>query len=177
DDLLALARIDAGLELQLEPVDLLALAEAEVSRSRLLAADLDIEAEGIPVVVLGDPQRLAQILVNLSDNARQATGPQGKVRIDVGVFAGRAMLTVKDNGPGVAHPDRERIFDRLTRLDEARDRRSGGSGLGLAIARGVARAHGGDLACATPTPGEPGAAFVLTLPLTPATTRWAPAPV
>ncbi|PRY46880.1 sensor histidine kinase [Umezawaea tangerina] len=170
DDLLALARIDAGLELQLERVDLLALAEAEVSRSRLLAADLDIEADGIPVVVLGDPQRLAQILVNLSDNARQATGPQGKVRLDVGVFAGRAVLTVKDNGPGVANPDRERIFDRLTRLDEARDRRHGGSGLGLAIARGVARAHGGDLTCTTPQPGEPGATFALTLPLTPGLT-------
>ncbi|WNV82499.1 HAMP domain-containing sensor histidine kinase [Umezawaea sp. Da 62-37] len=176
DDLLALARIDAGLELQLERVDLLALAEAEVSRSRLLAADLDIEAEGIPVTVLGDPQRLAQILVNLSDNARQATGPQGKVRLHVGVFAGRAMLTVKDNGPGVAYPDRERIFDRLTRLDEARDRRSGGSGLGLAIARGFARAHGGDLGCTTPSPGEPGAAFVLTLPLSPITTSRTPTP-
>ncbi|MEO6086263.1 MAG: HAMP domain-containing sensor histidine kinase [Umezawaea sp.] len=167
DDLLALARIDAGLELHLEPVDLLALAEAEVSRSRLLAPELDIEADGVPVVVEGDPQRLAQVLVNLSDNARQATGPQGKVRLFVGVFAGRAMVTVKDNGPGVAIPDRERIFDRLTRLDEARDRRHGGSGLGLAIARGMARAHGGDLTCSTPAPGEPGAAFVLSLPLTP----------
>jgi two-component system, OmpR family, sensor kinase len=165
DDLLALARIDAGLELQFEPVDLLALAEAEVSRSRLLAPDLDIEAEGVPVVVDGDPQRLAQVLVNLSDNARQATGPQGKVRLSVRVFAGRALVAVKDNGPGVAFPDRERIFDRLTRLDEARDRRHGGSGLGLAIARGVARAHGGDLACSAPEPGEPGATFVLSLPL------------
>ncbi|MCS7479685.1 sensor histidine kinase [Umezawaea endophytica] len=165
DDLLALARIDAGLELQFERVDLLALAEAEVSRSTLLAPDLDIEAEGAPVVVDGDPQRLAQVLVNLSDNARQATGPQGKVRLTVGVFAGRALVTVKDNGPGVAFRDRERIFDRLTRLDEARDRRHGGSGLGLAIARGVARAHGGDLTCAVPDPGEPGAAFVLSLPL------------
>ena len=165
DDLLALARIDAGLELQLESVDLLALAEAEVSRSGLLAPDLDIEAEGIAVSVVGDPQRLAQVLVNLSDNARQATGPEGKVRLRVGVFAGRATITVKDNGPGVAFSDRERIFDRLTRLDEARDRRHGGSGLGLAIARGVARAHGGDLTCAAPDPGEPGAAFVLSLPL------------
>jgi two-component system, OmpR family, sensor kinase len=167
DDLLALARIDAGLELHLEPVDLLALAEAEVSRSRLLAAELDIDADGVPVVVEGDPQRLAQVLVNLTDNARQATGPQGKVRLTVTVFAGRALVTVKDDGPGVAFPDRERIFDRLTRLDEARDRRHGGSGLGLAIARGVARAHGGDLTCSTPDPGEPGAAFVLSLPLTP----------
>lgn len=165
DDLLALARIDAGLELQREPVDLLALADAEASRSRLLAPELDIKAEGIPVIVEGDAQRLAQVLANLSDNARQATGPLGKVRLLVGVFDGRARLTVKDNGPGVAAPDRARIFDRLTRLDEARDRRSGGSGLGLAIARGVARAHGGDLRCAAPDPGEPGAAFVLSLPL------------
>jgi two-component system OmpR family sensor kinase len=165
DDLLALARIDAGLELQREPVDLLALTEAEVSRSRLLAPELDIEAEGIPVTVDGDAQRLAQVLANLADNARQATGPQGKVRLLVGVFDGQATLTVKDNGPGVAAWDRARIFDRLTRLDEARDRRSGGSGLGLTIARGVALAHGGDLNCVAPEAGEPGAAFVLSLPL------------
>jgi signal transduction histidine kinase len=163
DDLLALARIDAGLELQREVVDLHALAEAEVTRSRLLAPELDIEVDGTAVLLTGDPQRLAQVLANLADNARQATGPQGRVRLWVGVLDGRAALTVTDNGPGIPEPDRERIFDRLTRLDEARDRRSGGSGLGLAIARGVARAHGGDLTCVAPEPGAPGAVFLAVL--------------
>ncbi|CAL9629349.1 Adaptive-response sensory-kinase SasA [Actinosynnema sp. ALI-1.44] len=151
DDLLALARIEAGLELHRERVDLLALADAEVGRTRLLAPDFDIAASGTSAHVWGDPQRLAQVLANLADNARQATGPSGTVRLHVSTAGSYALLTVTDDGPGVPPEDRERIFDRLVRLDEARDRRSGGSGLGLPIARGVVRAHGGELSCITPT--------------------------
>ncbi|MFD0201354.1 MULTISPECIES: ATP-binding protein [Saccharothrix] len=150
DDLLALARIEAGLELHRERVDLLALAEAEVGRTQLLAPDFDIAAEGEPAFVRGDPQRLAQVLANLADNARQATGLSGRVRLRVSQEGGFAVLVVSDNGPGVPAEDRERIFDRLVRLDEARDQRSGGSGLGLPIARGVVRAHGGELSCIAP---------------------------
>lgn len=157
DDLLALAQLDAGYEMQRESVDLLALAEAEVARTRFVAPDFDISAEGESVVVLGDGQRLAQVLVNLVDNARQAAGPAGMVRIVVD----SSGFTVSDNGPGVPETERERIFDRLVRLDDARDRRSGGSGLGLAIARGVVRAHGGELTC---EPAESGAVFRVTLP-------------
>ncbi|GHH56942.1 sensor histidine kinase [Lentzea cavernae] len=157
DDLLALAQLDAGYEMQRESVDLLALAEAEVSRTRFVAPDFDITAEGVPVAVVGDGQRLAQVLANLVDNARQATGPSGAVRIRVDLTG----FTVSDNGPGVPETERERIFDRLVRLDDARDRRSGGSGLGLAIARGVIRAHGGDLTC---EPSAQGAVFRVVLP-------------
>ncbi|MBB5956114.1 signal transduction histidine kinase [Saccharothrix tamanrassetensis] len=163
DDLLALARIDAGLELYRERVDLLALAEAEVSRTRLLAPDFDIAAEGTSAHVSGDPQRLAQVLANLADNARQATGPSGQVRLHVSTVGSYARLVVSDDGPGVPPQDRDRIFDRLVRLDEARDRRSGGSGLGLPIARGVVRAHGGDLSCIAFA--SPGAAFQVRIPL------------
>ncbi len=157
DDLLALAQLDAGYEMQREQVDLLGLAEAEVARTRFVAPDFDISVEGVPVVVVGDGQRLAQVLANLVDNARQATGPQGKVRIRVDLTG----FTVADDGPGVPEPERERIFDRLVRLDDARDRRSGGSGLGLAIARGVVRAHGGELTC---EPSAGGAVFRVVLP-------------
>ncbi|MER5262419.1 HAMP domain-containing sensor histidine kinase [Actinosynnema sp. NPDC002837] len=150
DDLLALARIEAGLELHRERVDLLALAEAEVGRTQLLVPDFDIAAEGESEFVSGDPQRLAQVLANLADNARQATGPSGRVRLRVSRVGSFARLVVSDNGPGVPPEERERIFDRLVRLDEARDQRSGGSGLGLPIARGVVRAHGGELSCTTP---------------------------
>ncbi|MBY8851972.1 HAMP domain-containing histidine kinase, partial [Saccharothrix sp. MB29] len=119
DDLLALARIDAGLEPHRERVDLLALAEAEVGRTRLLAPDFDIAAEGRSAHVSGDPQRLAQVLANLTDNARQATGLDGRVRLRVSAADGLVVLTVVDDGPGVAPADRERVFDRLVRLDEA----------------------------------------------------------
>ncbi|MEU7475790.1 HAMP domain-containing sensor histidine kinase [Lentzea sp. NPDC042327] len=157
DDLLALAQLDAGYEMQREQVDLLALAEAEVARTRFVAPDFDIAAEGVSAVVVGDGQRLAQVLANLVDNARQATGPHGTVRIRVDLTG----FTVSDNGPGVPDAERERIFDRLVRLDDARDRRSGGSGLGLAIARGVVRAHGGELSC---EPASGGAVFRVVLP-------------
>ncbi|MFD5824964.1 sensor histidine kinase [Lentzea sp. NPDC060358] len=157
DDLLALAQLDAGYEMQRETVDLLGLAQAEVARTRYVAPDFDITAEGVPVTVVGDGQRLAQVLANLVDNARQASGPQGTVRIRVDP----AGFTVTDNGPGVPDGERERIFDRLVRLDDARDRRSGGSGLGLAIARGVVRAHSGELTC---EPSAAGAVFRVVLP-------------
>lgn len=160
DDLLALAQLDAGYEMQRESVDLLGLAEAEVARTRYVAPDFDIAVEGVPVVVVGDGQRLAQVLANLVDNARQATGPSGAVRIRVDLTG----FTVSDDGPGVPESERERIFDRLVRLDDARDRRSGGSGLGLAIARGVVRAHGGELTCEA---SESGAVFRVVLPQQP----------
>jgi signal transduction histidine kinase len=73
-------------------------------------------------------------------------------------------VTVHDAGPGVPAADRDRIFDRLVRLDPARDERAPGAGLGLTIARGIARAHGGDVTCEPPPPGSGGAVFVLWLP-------------
>jgi signal transduction histidine kinase len=87
----------------------------------------------------------------------------------VGVDGGVARVAVRDEGPGVPDGERERVFDRMVRLDEARSggaggARGGGAGLGLAIAREAARAHGGDLVCAAPDDGSPGAVFVLTLP-------------
>ena len=75
------------------------------------------------------------------------------------------MIDVWDSGPGVPPSERERIFERLVRLDHGRTHDAGGSGLGLAIARGYARAHGGDLRCEDPR--GPGALFRLTLPLVP----------
>ncbi|SHK90648.1 Signal transduction histidine kinase [Pseudonocardia thermophila] len=158
EDLLALARIDAGIELQREPVDLLELARAEIDRARLLDPDRPITLDGSSSVVDGDPARLAQVLANLLDNARKHTPP----RTPVAVHVGDGRLRVTDRGPGIPAADRERIFDRLVRLDTART--AGGAGLGLAIARGIARAHGGDLRCLEPASGT-GAVFELSLPV------------
>jgi len=159
DDLLVLARLDAGLDLRREPVDLLDLARAEAERAQLLAPDRPVEVTGEAVVVPGDPARLAQVLGNLLDNVRRHAGG---TRVAVSVHGGDpATVLVTDDGPGVPPADRERIFDRLVRLDEARAG-EGGAGLGLAIARGIARAHGGDLRCVEPPSGR-GAAFALTL--------------
>ncbi|GAA5139324.1 sensor histidine kinase [Pseudonocardia adelaidensis] len=159
DDLLVLARLDAGLELRHEPVDLLELARSEAERAQLVAPGQQVEVRGEPVRVRGDSSRLAQVLGNLLDNARRHAGPGA---VTVTVSAGDpATVLVADDGPGVPPADRERIFDRLVRLDEARGE-DGGAGLGLAIARGIARAHGGDLRCVDPPSGR-GAAFELSL--------------
>jgi two-component system OmpR family sensor kinase len=115
-------------------------------------------------VVDGDPVRLAQIIGNLLDNARTASGPSGSVAVDLAPAGGWWRVDVTDDGPGVPQGDRERIFDRLARLDGSRTRDRGGFGLGLSIARALARAHGGDLVCTAPDGGR-GAVFVLTLPV------------
>jgi signal transduction histidine kinase len=161
NDLLELARLDAGAAIAREPVSLLPLARAQADRTGLLAPEVTVEVAGEDARVLGDADRLTQIMANLVDNALQAMDGHGTLSISVA----QDRFTVSDTGPGVPDAERERIFDRLVRLDDARSRRSGGSGLGLAIARGIARAHGGDLRCDA-APGG-GAAFTLS-GLTPA---------
>lgn len=167
DDLLDLARIDAGVELNRAPVDLRALAEGQADRIRLLAPELTVEVSGPELTVFADAARITQILANLLDNARQATPPDGRISIVLDTSGPFAEVLVIDSGYGVPPEERDRIFDRLVRLDEARDRRSGGSGLGLAIARGFARAHGGELSCEYVPPGTAGAVFRLLLPIGP----------
>ncbi|GAA1987348.1 HAMP domain-containing sensor histidine kinase [Amycolatopsis minnesotensis] len=138
-DLLDLAHLDAGVRLEPEPVALLALARAQADRARLLAPELTVEVSGPDTVVLGDSDRLTQVLTNLVDNAVRAMAGRGTLSLTVT----ESGVTVSDTGPGVPAEDVERIFDRLVRLDDARGQ--SGAGLGLTIARGFARAHGGDL--------------------------------
>jgi two-component system, OmpR family, sensor kinase len=116
------------------------------------------------LVIPADPHRVGQILANLLDNARRHTPAGGRITVHVDVGDGLvAQLVVGDTGVGVAQADRERVFDRLVRLDASRNRDHGGAGLGLPIARALARAHGGDLVC---EPSDVGATFRLTMPMT-----------
>ncbi|MDR7172096.1 signal transduction histidine kinase [Nocardia kruczakiae] len=170
EDLLDMARIDAGLTLYRQSVDLYELAHAQVDRMRILHPDIDFRLTGHTVLTLADPERVGQILVNLLANACQATPPGGAVSLTVGTVGDTdtgitpSEIRVADTGPGVPATEREHIFGRLVRLDTSRGRRRDGAGMGLAIARGIARAHGGDLRCVEPPPGTTGAVFVLTLP-------------
>lgn len=160
DDLLDLARIDTGLSLHAQPTDLRSLADEQAERARLLHPQLDITADGPSVTVDADPARIGQVVANLLNNACDTT-PEGKaVRVAVAQSGDRAVVTVQDGGPGVPPEEREHIFGRLVRGVTGR-RQSGGAGLGLPIARGIARAHGGDVTC---EPTGSGALFVLTLP-------------
>ena len=164
-DLLATARLDAGVELHREPVSLAELARSEADRVRLLAPQATVRRSGTDVVVPADRDQLAGVVRNLTDNAIRAAGPRGSIELRTGVESGLAHLELIDSGPGIPIADRERVFDRMVRLDSARQPGAGGSGLGLAIARGYARAHGGDLVCLDRADGAPGARFRLTLPL------------
>ncbi|KTR89970.1 histidine kinase [Microbacterium testaceum] len=161
DDLLMMARVDRGLDLTLREVDLRTLVRAEAERAPLLHPHLDLRVTVPDVAVRAslDVDRIAQVLSNLVENASRATGGRGSVRIAVQEGPTAIRLTVADDGPGVPAADRERIFDRLVRLDPARS--AAGVGLGLPIARGIARAHGGDVRCLD---AEIGALFALTLP-------------
>lgn len=162
EDLLDLARIDVGLTLRRADTDLTDLAQAQVDRVRLLHPEIHATVTGPRLIADVDATRISQILANLLNNACRAAQPAGEVTVALREWDSSIEISVSDSGPGVPPEDRERIFDRLVRLDTARaegsDTAGGtGSGLGLTIARGIARAHGGDLTCH-------GATFILTLP-------------
>jgi signal transduction histidine kinase len=155
EDLLLLASTDeATLPMRHETVDLddLALAEARRLRNR---GRVRVDASGVSAArVVGDHDRLTQVVRNLATNAeRHATH---EVRLEVYRTDGEAVLVVGDDGPGIPPEDRERVFERFTRLDEARSPDRGGAGLGLAIARSIVQAHGGSITVADPQPGDPG---------------------
>ncbi|GAA4875013.1 ATP-binding protein [Actinomycetospora straminea] len=144
-DMLELARIEDGAPLDRREVDLAELAAAEAERTALLAPGMTVQVDGPPTRVDADPARIAQILANLLENARRHGPADGTVRIEVSRDGAQAVVDVVDEGPGIPPADRERVFDRLVRLDDARSRDAGGAGLGLPIARALARAHGGEL--------------------------------
>ncbi len=156
--MLTMARLDRGIALDRRPTDLGPWLVAEVDRLRLRlpATTVDATVPEHAVVADVDPDRLAQVVGNLVDNAARATGPSGTVRLTLTEESGEAVVRVEDDGPGIPASERERVFDRLVRLEASRDVRSGGAGLGLPIARGIAEAHGGTLAHADSRRGVDG---------------------
>ncbi len=160
EDLLLLARSDEGLRPspgRTVDVDDLVLAEADRLR-REAKVTVDTSSVGAARVV-GDPAGLGRLVRNLMDNAERHA--RGHVVLVLQAAGDQVRLEVVDDGPGIAPDDRERVFERFTRLDEARSRDVGGTGLGLAIVREVARSHGGTVQVAD----GPGGRFVVLLPL------------
>jgi signal transduction histidine kinase len=163
DDLLLLARFDAGRALDRRPVDLASIAAEAVQQARIVAAGRPITLEAAaPVIVGADTERLRQIVDNLIGNAIQHTRPGTPVTVTVSSEPGTGRLTVADSGPGMTQEQASHVFERFYRTDDARTRARGGSGLGLAIAASLAAAHGGEITVDT-QPGH-GAAFHLRLP-------------
>ncbi|GLW72833.1 two-component sensor histidine kinase [Kitasatospora phosalacinea] len=140
-DLLLLARLDAtGHGAPRETLDLAELARTTVAarpRVELHARD--------GALVLGNRLWLGRLLTNLLDNAQRHARTRVTVRVDADPADGTVLLDVTDDGPGIDPADRERVFERFTRLDDARSRDDGGTGLGLSIARDIAALHGGTL--------------------------------
>src|SRR6266508_3488828 len=164
-DLLLLARLDDGRPLEREPVELDEVAREAVETARAVEPARPIDLEVEPAVVLGDRERLRQVLDNLLGNVRSHTPPDSPATVSVSCANGNVLLEVRDSGPGLTEEAAQRVFERFWRADPTRSRSRGGVGLGLAIVSAVADAHGGS-ASAHSEPGK-GATFRITLPLAP----------
>ncbi|SEG94239.1 two-component system, OmpR family, sensor kinase [Nonomuraea solani] len=170
DDLLLLAGLDEsdGPGLDLTPMDLRTLAAdarhdfTALDPSRPIAFTGPFDGPAATAPVLGDEDRLRQVVSNLVGNAIAHTPAGTPVRIGVGTDGGESVLVIADEGPGLTAGEAERVFDRFYRPDSSRARATGGAGLGLAIVRSIVAAHGGrvDLRSA---PGQ-GTSFEVRLP-------------
>lgn len=168
EDLLLLARLDAGPALDIQPTDLNVLLIDAVSDARAAGPDhrwsLVLPEE--LVEVRADPYRLHQVVANLLANARTHTPAGTQVQVSLATSDDRALITVADNGPGIAPDLLNRVFERFTRADSSRARAAGASpggstGLGLAIVTAVVEAHDGTVSVQS-QPGD--TRFVVSLP-------------
>ncbi|MFD7685885.1 sensor histidine kinase [Streptomyces sp. NPDC059781] len=163
EDLLLLARLDAGRPLQFEETDLVPLVVDTISDARAAGQEhvWRLELPDEPAPVCADAARLQQVLVNLLGNARNHTPPGTTVTARVRRNGPWLCVDVVDNGPGIPPALLPRIFERFARGDSARTRATGSTGLGLAIVQAVATAHGGAVTVDS-VPGH--TAFTLHLP-------------
>jgi heavy metal sensor kinase len=167
-DLLTLARADVGWTPEFEPVDLLSVIREAARIAAPLAGqrvfEVDVPAAGHRgFEVVGDADKLKQLVLILLDNAFRHTPDNAHVQLSVRAELHEAVIEVADNGPGIPAEHAARVFDRFYRADDARARSSGGTGLGLAIAKWIAETHGGSVAL--DAGGEPGARFIVRLPV------------
>jgi signal transduction histidine kinase len=187
EDLLVLARLDDGRGARpAAVVDLGEVAGQVVGRQPEARVELRLDVSG-DAQVRGDAVALDRVVQNLLDNALRHAA--SRVEVSVRREAALVVLVVRDDGPGIPVADRQRVFERYARLDDARSRDAGGTGLGLAIVREIVRAHQGEVTIedpATPNPATrdgaapdgaapdggpphgPGATFVVRLPAAPA---------
>jgi two-component system, OmpR family, phosphate regulon sensor histidine kinase PhoR len=165
--LLEQARAESGqLKLDLRDVDL-----EEVARPIVASFDQQASNKGVsleltalrPVRVEADPDRLAQVFVNLIDNALRHTRGGGRIRVELDARDSDAVLRVRDTGEGIPYRDLPHIFERFYVVDRSRTRGTGGAGLGLAIVKGIVDAHGGAISAESML-GR-GTAFTIRLPI------------
>lgn len=163
DDLLLLARLDEGRPLMREPVALEEVVSEAVETARMVDPDRPLDAELETLDVVGDRERLRQIVDNLLANVRSHTPLGTPVHVRVSRVGSSARVTVADDGPGMTEEQASHAFERFYRADESRARASGGVGLGLSIVAAVAEAHGGAVSVESAL-GD-GSAFHIDIPL------------
>ena len=184
EDLLLLARLDAGRELRREEVDLVGLLVDTVADARAAGPEhdwrLDLavleppadaapeEAEDFlpePPLVIGDEARLRQVVVNLLANARVHTPAGSHVTTTLEREGNALVVRIQDDGPGIAPEVRDRLFERFARGDSSRERRTGSTGLGMSIALAIVQSHGGSIAVdSSIAPEDHGTTFTVRLP-------------
>ncbi|GAB3039137.1 HAMP domain-containing sensor histidine kinase [Parafrigoribacterium mesophilum] len=164
EDLLLLARLDEGRDLQRAPVDLGPLLVNAVSDAHAAGGEHEwrLDVPDAPVVVSGDATRLHQVVMNLLANARIHTPAGTQVTVTLGTGEATAVIAVADNGPGIPDDIRAVLFERFARGERSRSRATGSTGLGLAIVRAVVASHGGTVSV-TSVPGD--TVFRVELPL------------
>ncbi|MFN8473276.1 MAG: ATP-binding protein [Anaerolineae bacterium] len=167
-DLLLLAQADAGVTLQRTPIELDSLLLEVYRQGRVIAEQT---ASGVTVrlgpedqaTVMGDTDRLRQLLLNLVENGIKYTPPGGSVTLGLERDDNWVSVSVRDTGVGIPAEDLPHVFERFYRVDKARSREKGGTGLGLSIAQWIAQAHGGRLEVDSEIGA--GTVFTLTLPV------------
>jgi two-component system OmpR family sensor kinase len=163
EDLLLLARLDEGRPIAREEVALDDVVHEAVETARTVDPGRPLELELEPLEVVGDHDRLRQIIDNLLANVRSHTPPGTPVHVRLAREGGHARVTVADRGPGMTAEEASHVFERFYRADESRARASGGAGLGLSIVAAVAEAHGGTVSVESAR-GE-GSTFHIDIPL------------
>jgi signal transduction histidine kinase len=164
-DLLTLARLDESGRLgRREPVELQELVRSVANGYG--HARVPVRAELEPVDVTADPDALRRVVINLVDNAVRYATSEVVVTLRATNRGGRprALLTIDDDGPGLAEDEREKVFDRFYRVAESRSRQTGGTGLGLSIVRDIVRNHGGRVRLTARPDGATGLRAEVSLP-------------
>jgi two-component system OmpR family sensor kinase len=166
DDLLHLARVDQGRPLERAPVDLVVLADDAARDARAVDPSREVTAASRDgqLLVEGDESRLRQVVANVVGNALVHTPPGSPIEITTSRVNSKAVLAVRDHGPGMPPEVAARAFERFYRADPARSRHRGGSGLGLSIVEATVGAHGGSVRLET-APGK-GTTVIVELPVT-----------
>ncbi|HUQ87997.1 MAG TPA: ATP-binding protein, partial [Vicinamibacterales bacterium] len=169
DDLLEVSRITRGvIEVRKQPLDLSSIVNAAIETSRPvldnLRHELVVDLDASPMCVGGDPVRLTQVFANLLNNAAKYTNHGGHISITTRLQNGEAVISVKDNGIGIAPTALAQVFDMFMQVDRSTRRSQGGLGIGLTLVRSLVGMHGGTVEARSEGPGL-GSEFIVRLPL------------